>query len=391
MSPPTLEALSLSPNHCRLQAWAGSTLFHGLCVGVAMLLITELEPPLRTKPIKLNVAMINPAPPKIQEVASIPKPSPVRKEIVANETTERVSTQQLLHKPEPVQQPLHTQKHEPVIQAHSPLPVKQTRDVRPSEPIQQPPPETVKASHVPEPIQHNVAVQRHASPAPISNPKHTREPVKEKQILTSRPILHEIVSEPINHIFAQSTYSKPIKEENTVTQAKPIMETQHAPAQRETKEGLRPETSDIRREILTKHDIVESTVPVAKKEELFKERPAPRIRQRIAAVERPVQAYPETQDDFGWLAQTIWNQIEKYKRYPSKARQREWEGKVVLEAVIRQDGTILDLRVAESSGHEILDRNALDVLWKLTPLTLNYPLGRPQITILVPLTYQLDG
>ncbi len=64
---------------------------------------------------------------------------------------------------------------------------------------------------------------------------------------------------------------------------------------------------------------------------------------------------------------------------------------MVVEAVIREDGMILALHVAESSGYDILDQNALDVLWKLSPLTLAHPLGRPQLTILVPLTYRLDS
>ena len=83
--------------------------------------------------------------------------------------------------------------------------------------------------------------------------------------------------------------------------------------------------------------------------------------------------------------------IEQLKRYPLQARTRHWEGKVILEAVIRDDGTIVKLRIDESSGHAILDQDALNVVKKASPLALKHPLGQPQITILVPISYNLES
>jgi protein TonB len=111
-----------------------------------------------------------------------------------------------------------------------------------------------------------------------------------------------------------------------------------------------------------------------------------------AVVQRPsVEARPSAQADFGWLAESLWRRIEDLKRYPSLARSRRWEGRVVVEAVIRHDGEILDCQIAESSGHGVLDQDALAVLRRASPLPLKHPLGRDQVTILLPITYRLHS
>lgn len=398
----TLEALSVSPDRCRAQAWAGSTLVHGLCIGLAILFITELQPTTQSEPLRLDIAFIQPAPPEILkrlEPQEFPKPTPVTQKVV----------QEKVIPPPPIQQPMI--EEEPVIEEHRVSPTMKTQDVRYSEPV------------------------------PI--PRHQRipEPIQAKPVLEATPIDHEVVLEPVKHIHAQTAHAKlveqpnrvedvrPIEQENPVEQLKPMKQREARLPQKvvtsprsvptpvtelpemvessmhtsliaervpktvhlESMPVTRSEASVQPQKIQKLEEVVEPTTPVAKEEPVVRERQAPQIHQRMAAVHRPIQSYPETQADYGWLAQTIWSQFERYKRYPTKARQKEWEGKVVLEAVIRQDGTILNLRVSESSGHEILDQDAVSLFWKLSPLTLEYPLGRPQITILVPLTYQLDG
>lgn len=99
----------------------------------------------------------------------------------------------------------------------------------------------------------------------------------------------------------------------------------------------------------------------------------------------------QTQADYGWLQDALWGRIEELKRYPAQARANHWEGKVVVEVVIRDDGTVVNLQVAESSGRVILDQEALAVMRKASPLILKHPLGKPSITLLVPISYKLDG
>jgi protein TonB len=48
-----------------------------------------------------------------------------------------------------------------------------------------------------------------------------------------------------------------------------------------------------------------------------------------------------TMPDYGWLAESLWAKVERLKRYPPIARMNRWEGKVVLQAVIREDAGCL--------------------------------------------------
>jgi protein TonB len=94
--------------------------------------------------------------------------------------------------------------------------------------------------------------------------------------------------------------------------------------------------------------------------------------------------------DFGWLAEALWSRVEKTKRYPQVARINHWEGKVVLRAVIREDGELLDLNVARSSGHAVLDEEALASVKQAFPLALSQSLGQPQVALQIPISYRLD-
>ncbi len=134
---------------------------------------------------------------------------------------------------------------------------------------------------------------------------------------------------------------------------------------------------------------VEHTEPIHERTEEVVQA-APSIIEHHAVQQRLVQ-YRQTQADYGWLRDALWRRIEELKRYPSQARANHWEGKVVVKAVIRDDGTVANLMIAESSGQSILDQEALAVMMKASPLILKHPLGKPSITLLIPISYKLDG
>ena len=116
---------------------------------------------------------------------------------------------------------------------------------------------------------------------------------------------------------------------------------------------------------------------------------APAI-QEAAIREHPGRPSPAAKPDYGWLAQALWSRIEQLKRYPQIARMNRWEGKVVLRAVIREDGQLMDLEVAESSGHQVLDLAALEIVRQASPLKLLHDLGQPQVVVQVPISYRLE-
>jgi len=116
---------------------------------------------------------------------------------------------------------------------------------------------------------------------------------------------------------------------------------------------------------------------------------AARIPESVSASGPSPASTAQTKRDYGWLTETLWSRIEQLKRYPSLARLNRWEGKVVLRVVIKETGELADLRIAQSSGHDILDQDALETLKQAAPLKLKQPLGQPQIVVHIPISYKL--
>lgn len=75
--------------------------------------------------------------------------------------------------------------------------------------------------------------------------------------------------------------------------------------------------------------------------------------------------------DVGSLAQYRLQLIgvaKRYKRYPRVAMDNNWEGDVVVRMVIGANGMIASVSVKTSSGHEVLDQQAVEMFKKAKPL-----------------------
>ncbi len=82
--------------------------------------------------------------------------------------------------------------------------------------------------------------------------------------------------------------------------------------------------------------------------------------------------------------------LRRHKRYPRTARRRGLSGKVVLAFVILPNGQITDARIAESTGHTILNNAALRALRRAMPLPPFPPaLKRPSLRVTIPILYEL--
>jgi protein TonB len=66
-------------------------------------------------------------------------------------------------------------------------------------------------------------------------------------------------------------------------------------------------------------------------------------------------------------------------RYPEQARRNGWEGTVLLELNVAENGAVVDVRVVESSGYAVLDAAAVTAIrqWKGQPARRN---GQPVTT-----------
>lgn len=80
----------------------------------------------------------------------------------------------------------------------------------------------------------------------------------------------------------------------------------------------------------------------------------------------------------------------RYKRYPLVARDNNWEGMVTVRLAIGANGMIASITIAQSSGHEVLDRAALDMVRKAKgavpiPAALR---GKPFV-VSIPVVYEI--
>lgn len=82
--------------------------------------------------------------------------------------------------------------------------------------------------------------------------------------------------------------------------------------------------------------------------------------------------------------------INPQPSYPIRARRRGLQGTVILKVLVDTGGGVLDLRLARSSGHRILDRAAMKSVrsWRFTPGMSG---GRPkQMWVRVPVRFALN-
>lgn len=78
--------------------------------------------------------------------------------------------------------------------------------------------------------------------------------------------------------------------------------------------------------------------------------------------------------------------IEKHLSYPARARKMGWTGRVVVCFQVLTNGRVDRIRIANSSGHEILDRNVVDTIREVEP----FPRPPEWVELSMPIIYRLD-
>lgn len=76
--------------------------------------------------------------------------------------------------------------------------------------------------------------------------------------------------------------------------------------------------------------------------------------------------------------------------YPLKARRKKWEGVVVLSALVGKDGNVGEVEVIDTSGHDLLDAEAVKAVkkWKYKPALKN---GMPvECRIKIKIKFELE-
>ncbi len=119
------------------------------------------------------------------------------------------------------------------------------------------------------------------------------------------------------------------------------------------------------------------------------DQPATPTATEVAALTPPAQSGTAKPDD-GWLSALMGKWIaDLEKHYPATLRLEGVQGKVVLVAMLHENGTLTDVKVAKSSGNTVLDQAAIADVEQGPPIKLSRPLGRPQRPIKFSISYDL--
>jgi protein TonB len=97
--------------------------------------------------------------------------------------------------------------------------------------------------------------------------------------------------------------------------------------------------------------------------------------------------------DYGSLAQyrlALIGTAKRHRLYPAYAVERGWHGRVAVRLAIGADGGLAAAQVRASSGHKVLDGQALEMLTKAAELTPLPPaLRHREFTVDVPVVFEL--
>jgi len=85
---------------------------------------------------------------------------------------------------------------------------------------------------------------------------------------------------------------------------------------------------------------------------------------------------------FSYIRNLIMHRLE----YPALARRMGWSGRVVIAFTVCEDGSVEKARVVESSGRDLLDHNAIEVVARAAP----FPPPPVPAEIIMPITYALN-
>ena len=168
--------------------------------------------------------------------------------------------------------------------------------------------------------------------------------------------------------------------------AKPIPTKSKAQEAKATRQSLEPVSANAR--------LAPVDSPISSVAATEPTHPAP-----TAQVAPPAKAQPREATDLASLTDQAGRQAARYSapglkirppRYPRKARRLGLEGRVILRVQVDENGKATSVMIAQSSGHDILDRAARKAIgrWRFMPAEQR---GRSLAsTIEIPVSFRLE-
>jgi protein TonB len=203
-----------------------------------------------------------------------------------------------------------------------------------------------------------VEIQKQKKPEPVAKPlppkiepKKVPEPVKKN--LDNKPTVNRTIIKNVD-------LPSPKKEESSPP-PQPVDNAPHIIA-------AEPKISEI-----TPHEVITPPQP---------------------SIEKPKAEISQADIDsaIGDYSGQIGRAIAKFKQYPLIAIKRGWQGDLKLDLKLDGDGNVLSAKIqGEGSGHEALDKQALDMIKKAAPFPLPpQALRNRTFNITVPVSFKLE-
>jgi protein TonB len=368
-----------------IAAWGVSFAVHGAALCVAFLLAAQVQPILKEEIFQWEVALVQPSSdsPRTETAQSTPTVQP--------------------SKPTPVRAVQAAQPVQPVEPASDMV---MTRVATPYSP------EVVHPTIVPpkpEPVQE--IVQAKVTPVAPPEPKKEeikQEEIKPQEVVQPQPVIHEPhpapvpkeVTPPVESVVTAQAYEPPAPSRAHHAESAPVIHHE-SPSPEEMAPEWRPLTAAVGR---SAHAVAEPSAPAVSSStpdaSIAAAVPAPASAAAIQApphhanvpiVANAASVRPASKADNAWLAESLGRRIKELTRYPSSARLNGSEGKVVLRVVLRADGHLVDVVVHRSSGHEVLDRAAMETVRLACPIHMKQALSAAEVAVYVPIVYSLAG
>jgi periplasmic protein TonB len=326
--------------------WVVSVLLHGSVVVGALLFVQRVQLAPQTEPFKWNVAIVS--------SVSQPTPHSASSALASSSPQANPTTPPTISRMQPASPVTEPTKSEPVqpkpsVTTGTALPTPPPRD----EPHQMKPVEPVPPRPAATPI---------APPLPVEPVKDTPTPIESAS--SSHQTTYSEASPIPPRRESDSSVAVAQSRPEPPTPASPIATSPSDPAPSLTPHVITPPSE-------TSAPAVSSATP------------------QVAAL-TPSGSNRPARADYGWLSEAILRRVEELKRYPAEARVDRAEGKVVVKAVINEDGSVDDVEIFQSSGSTTLDKAAVELMQRAGPFLLPHSLGKPRVTVRIPMNYRLD-
>ena len=101
-------------------------------------------------------------------------------------------------------------------------------------------------------------------------------------------------------------------------------------------------------------------------------------------------AHTTPRADYGWLQHALFRRLEELKRSSRPFMQESGRLRVLVKAVVSSTGELVEAEIVNSSGHPRIDQEAMTLVQRVFPISLDRALERPQVVMRIPITFSRD-